>query len=91
MGELSTTNLRRGYDVGQLQSYITRYGPVAGPKLYHAVRSRSAYMGANARRRATIARLSAKDRPVRHAAVLATGGGGAGLLPFGPDLDSDSN
>ena len=73
--------------MGQLQSYITRYGPVAGPKLYHAVRSRSAYMGVNARRRATIARFSAKVGPIRPAASSAFGGGGAGLLPFGPDLD----
>ena len=43
--------------MSQLQSYLTRYGPVAGPKLYHAVRSRSAYIGANRRRRADIARL----------------------------------
>ena len=70
--------------MGQLPSYLTRYGPVAGPKLYHAVRSRSAYMGANARRRAAIARLTTK--PSR-SPVAATVGGGVGLLPFGPDGD----
>ena len=33
--------------MSQLDSYIRRFGQVAGPKLYHAIRSRSAYMGAN--------------------------------------------
>ena len=31
----------------QLQRYVERYGPVAGPKLYHALRSRAAYIGRN--------------------------------------------
>ncbi len=51
--------------MSQLESYITRYGAVAGPKLYHAIRSRSAYMGANARRRAAIARLTRARSPRR--------------------------
>ena len=44
-------------------------------KLYHAIRSRSAYMGANARRRATIARLTDADGepPGRSVAVPRIG------------------
>jgi hypothetical protein len=42
----------------RLQRFIDKYGPVAGPKLYHALQSRAAYIGANSRRRTTIAGLS---------------------------------
>ena len=72
--------------MSQLNRYIDRYGAVAGPKLYHAIRSRSAYMGANSRRRATIARLSSQGSPpparVASGRLEATS-----LLPFGPDGD----
>ena len=67
--------------MSQLESYIRKYGEVAGPKLYHAVRSRSAYIGVNNRRRATIARLTAASassrrpgaHPSREAALLPLG------------------
>ncbi len=59
--------------MSQLDRYIERYGKVAGPKLYHAVRSRSAYMGANARRRATIARLTAQLPPMRPDELVGSG------------------
>lgn len=49
--------------MSNLERYVARYGTVAGPKLYHATQSRSAYIGANARRRATIAALT--GRPTR--------------------------
>jgi hypothetical protein len=42
----------------KLQGFIDKYGPVAGPKLYHALQSRAAYIGANSRRRKTIANLT---------------------------------
>ncbi len=42
----------------KLQGFIDRYGPAAGPKLYHALQSRAAYIGANTRRRKTIAGLT---------------------------------
>ena len=68
--------------MSQLQSYISKYGPVAGPKLYHAIRSRSAYMGANRRRRAAIARL------VGPAPARRIGGRpeATPLLPFAAEL-----
>jgi hypothetical protein len=47
----------------KLQGYVEKYGPVAGPKLYHALQSRAAYIGANSRRRRTIAGLT--GTPVR--------------------------
>ena len=69
--------------MSQLDSYVRRYGPVAGPKLYHAIRSRSAFMGANRRRRATIARL------VGPAPTRREGGRpeATPLLPFGVDRE----
>ena len=42
----------------KLQGFIARYGPAAGPKLYHALQSRAAYIGANSRRRKVIAGLT---------------------------------
>ena len=42
----------------KLQGYVEKYGPAAGPKLYHSLQSRAAYIGANSRRRRTIARLT---------------------------------
>lgn len=66
--------------MSQLDSYIARYGPAAGPKLYHAIRSRSALMGANRRRRATIARLDGRSSPDRPAAPPRPES--TALLPF---------
>ena len=42
----------------KLQGYVEKYGPAAGPKLYHALQSRAAYIGANSRRRRAIAGLT---------------------------------
>jgi hypothetical protein len=50
----------------RLDGFIVRYGPVAGPKLYHALQSRAAFMGANARRRRAIAALSRRPEPRPH-------------------------
>ena len=73
--------------MSQLESYITRYGAVAGPKLYHAIRSRSAYMGANARRRATIARLTEQVAPPRRSAAGVARAEQTASLPFDHDGD----
>ena len=55
----------------KLQGFIDKYGPAAGPKLYHALQSRAAYIGANSRRRKTIAGLTgtpaSEKRPARPA------------------------
>ncbi len=44
----------------KLDGYVARYGPIAGPKLYHALQSRAAYIGANARRRKALAGLTGR-------------------------------
>ena len=54
----------------KLAGFITKYGPVAGPKLYHALQSRAAYIGANSRRRKTIAGLSGSPVPALPTAPL---------------------
>ena len=57
----------------KLERYVAKYGPAAGPKLYHALQSRSAYIGANARRRRTIRALTGDPaRPARPAVEPAT-------------------
>ena len=70
--------------MSQLDSYIARFGVSAGPKLYHAIRSRSALMGANRRRRATIARVTGETAARRESAPPAQA---TGLLPFAAVLD----
>lgn len=47
----------------QLQRYIDRYGSLAGPKLYHALQSRAAYIGSSRRRGREIETLT--GRPLR--------------------------
>lgn len=47
----------------QLQRYIERYGELAGPKLYHALQSRAAYIGSSRRRGREIESLT--GRPLR--------------------------
>lgn len=46
----------------RLQSYVNKYGPEAGPKLYHALQSQAAHAGVSARLRRKIDSLS--GRPV---------------------------
>jgi hypothetical protein len=41
----------------RLASYIAKYGPEAGPKLYHALQSQAAHAGVSARRKRKIADL----------------------------------
>ncbi len=38
----------------KLQIYVDKYGPVAGPKLYHALQSQAAHAGVSARLRRKI-------------------------------------
>jgi hypothetical protein len=57
--------------MSRLDRYIERYGPVAGPKLYHAIQSRSAYMGVSNRRRRAISELTGKPTRVRRKAEVA--------------------
>ena len=49
----------------KLQSYIARYGPEAGPKLYQVLQSQAAHAGVSARLRRKIAALAARQsRPL---------------------------
>lgn len=56
----------------KLESYVTKYGPAAGPKLYHAMQSRAAHIGASARRARIIEELTGKATRVRRPAETAT-------------------
>jgi hypothetical protein len=44
----------------KLDSYVRKYGPVAGPKLYHALQSQAAHAGVSARLRRKIEALKGK-------------------------------
>ena len=49
----------------RLSSYIAKYGPDAGPKLFHALQSQAAHAGVSARRKQKIERLlNQRDRPL---------------------------
>ena len=55
-----------------LQTYLDRYGPEAGPKLYHVLRSRAAYKGVSTRRRRRLEALTGKPlRPRRRPSPTA--------------------
>jgi hypothetical protein len=45
----------------RLQNYVARYGPDAGPKLYHALQSQAAHAGVSARLRRKIARIQRRQ------------------------------
>jgi len=51
----------------RLQKYVGRYGPIAGPKLFHAVQSRAAFIGASRRRAREIEQLTGRPIRVRRA------------------------
>jgi hypothetical protein len=57
--------------MSRLDRYIERYGPLAGPKLYHAIQSRSAFMGVSNRRRKAISALTGRPMRVRRKAEAA--------------------
>lgn len=44
----------------RLSSYVAKYGPVAGPVLYHSLQSQAAHAGVAARRKRKIAALLAR-------------------------------
>ena len=43
----------------RLRSYVAKYGPVAGPRLYQALQSQAAHAGVSARLRRKIETLTA--------------------------------
>jgi hypothetical protein len=49
----------------KLSSYVARYGPEAGPKLYHVLQSQAAHAGVSARLRRKIEALTGQPRRVR--------------------------
>jgi hypothetical protein len=55
--------------VRTLQDYVTAFGPEAGPKLFHTLRSRAAYKGVSTRRRHQIEAMT--GRPFRTRRRLA--------------------
>jgi hypothetical protein len=51
--------------VRKLEVFVNKYGPVAGPKLFHALQSQAAYAGVSARRKRIIEELTGvRPRPV---------------------------
>jgi hypothetical protein len=66
----------------RLQSYVAKYGPVAGPRLYHALQSQAAHAGVNARLRRKIEALTA-PRP--------RGGAEASAQPTLPFVDAPAS
>ncbi len=58
--------------------YVATYGPVAGPKLYHALQSQAAHAGVSARLRRRLDELEGR-RPPRPRAVSAD------VLPLFPE------
>jgi hypothetical protein len=51
----------------RLENYVRKYGPVAGPKLYHLLQSQAAHAGVSARLRKKIAAMQgdAAEKPRR--------------------------
>jgi hypothetical protein len=60
MGILTRKTDPDGTIMTQLQRYVDRFGSLAGPKLYHALQSRAAYIGASRRRGREIEGLTGK-------------------------------
>ena len=49
----------------KLENFIARYGPEAGPKLYHILQSQAAHSGVSARlRRKIVALAEQRSRPL---------------------------
>ncbi len=62
----------------KLQSYIARYGPEAGPRLYHVLQSQAAHAGVSARlRRKMVAMAEQGARPLPLFPEPATIGAGS--------------
>ena len=66
----------------KLQSYIAKYGPEAGPRLYHALQSQAAHAGVSARLRRKIETLT--DRRPRTSPSGPSRRGGSESLPLFP-------
>jgi hypothetical protein len=65
--------------VRKLQSYVAKYGPEVGPRLYHLLQSQAAHAGVSARLRRKIETLT--DRRPRSSTSRR---GGAESLPLFP-------
>jgi hypothetical protein len=51
----------RMHTMRRLENYVKKYGPVAGPKLFHALQSQAAHAGVSVRLRKKIDALSGKS------------------------------
>jgi hypothetical protein len=69
-----------------LQRYIDKFGPEAGPKIHHAVRSRAAYKGVSTRRRHRIEVLTGRPYRLRRKSLAAKD---QGLLPLSAPAEND--
>ena len=47
----------------KLEVFVRKYGPIAGPKLFHALQSQAAHAGVSARLRRKVARLLGRAAP----------------------------
>ena len=57
--------------MSELQRHVEAYGPVAGAKIYHMLKSRAAYKGVSTRRRHQVAAATGvPSRPVRPGAAV---------------------
>ena len=52
----------------RVDSYIEKYGPLVGPKLYRTMQSRAAYKGVSTKLRKKIAEMKAAEKPVARSA-----------------------
>lgn len=73
----------------KLTNYVAKYGPVAGPRLYHALQSQAAHAGVSARLRRKIETLTGRParRPRPVGASAADRSGSLPLFPATADLD----
>jgi hypothetical protein len=54
--------------VRKLEVFVNKYGPIAGPKLFHALQSQAACAGVSARRKRIIEELTGvRPRPIEKA------------------------
>ena len=80
------TTVAEGHsNVRKLESYIKKYGPNAGPKLYHALQSQAAHAGVSARLRRKIATITGET------ATRSVKSAFADKLPLFPEPVSQSS
>ena len=69
-----------------LQGYIEKFGPEAGPKIYHITKSRAAYKGVSTKRRHRIEALTGRPYRPRRKSSPAKGQGQLPLAGLGEPM-----